>query len=68
MAALPIQRQVFASGFGNFRNFWFFNLNGGYSAPVIDDRLTRGGPAPRPAGRRSRNATSSTVIVSAPKS
>ena len=40
----PIQRQVFASGFGNFRNFWFFNLNGGYSAPVIDDRLTRGGP------------------------
>ncbi|PYP69855.1 MAG: hypothetical protein DMD41_16185, partial [Gemmatimonadetes bacterium] len=40
----PIQRQLFASSFGNFRNFWFFNLNGGYSAPVIDDRLTRGGP------------------------
>ncbi len=40
----PIQRQVFASSFGTFRNFWFFNLNGGYSAQVIDDRLTRGGP------------------------
>src|SRR2546425_3215765 len=40
----PIQRQLFASAFGWFRNFWFFNLNGGYSAPVVDDRLTRGGP------------------------
>ena len=40
----PIQRQLFASSFGTFRNFWFFNLSAGYSAPVVDDRLTRGGP------------------------
>jgi len=40
----PIQRQVFFSGFGTFRNFWFFNFFGGYGLTVVDDRLTRGGP------------------------
>ena len=40
----PIQRQVFFSSFGTFRNFWFFNLFGGYGLTVVDDRLTRGGP------------------------
>ena len=40
----PIQRQVFFTSFGTFRNFWFFNLFGGYGLTVVDDRLTRGGP------------------------
>ena len=40
----PIQRQVFFTSFGTFRNFWFFNLFGGYGLSVVDDRLTRGGP------------------------
>ena len=40
----PIQRQIFFSGFGTFRNFWFFNFFGGYGLTVVDDRLTRGGP------------------------
>ncbi|HEY6807885.1 MAG TPA: DUF5916 domain-containing protein [Gemmatimonadales bacterium] len=46
----PIQREVFATAFGTFKNFWFFNVDGGVAARVVDDRLTRGGPdalAPR---------------------
>jgi hypothetical protein len=40
----PIQREVFATAFGTFKNFWFFNVDGGVAASVVDDRLTRGGP------------------------
>lgn len=43
----PIQREVFATAFGTFKNFWFFNVDAGYGASVIDDRLTRGGPDAR---------------------
>ena len=40
----PIQKAVNGAVFGNFSNFWFFQLIGSYSAQVVDDRLTRGGP------------------------
>ena len=39
-----IQKAVYAFSFGTLRNFWFYNLNLGYSAAALDDRLTRGGP------------------------
>ncbi|HWZ27216.1 MAG TPA: DUF5916 domain-containing protein [Gemmatimonadales bacterium] len=40
----PIQRAVTGSVFGNFNNFWFFQVIGNYNAQAVDDRLTRGGP------------------------
>lgn len=47
----PIQRAVTATSFGNLVNFWFFQLSATYNDGVIDDRLTRGGPAAlAPAG------------------
>ncbi len=46
-----IQNAFSASAFGQFLSFWGVNLFGNYSARVIDDRLTRGGPlAIEPAG------------------
>jgi len=47
----PIQRKYSAFGYGQFRNFWSLNVNANYTAAVLDDRLTRGGPlARKPAG------------------
>jgi hypothetical protein len=47
----PIQRKTSAYLFGLFRNYWSVDVNASYSAGVIDDRLTRGGPlAAKPAG------------------
>ncbi len=47
----PIQRAIGAYVFGQFRNFWSFDLNLNYTATALDDRLTRGGPlAQKPAG------------------
>jgi hypothetical protein len=40
----PIQRAATASVFGNFTNFWFFQLIANYNGLAVDDRLTRGGP------------------------
>ena len=42
-----IERKVAAYAFGQFRNFWTAAVNLSYTAGVIDDRLTRGGPLAR---------------------
>ena len=39
-----IQRNVGAFGYMQLRNFWSFNWTAKYKTPVLDDRLTRGGP------------------------
>jgi len=45
-----IDRTVKAFGYGQFRNFWTGDWSLSYSPPVVDDRLTRGGPlAQKPA-------------------
>ncbi len=45
-----IDRPVKAFGYVQFRNFWTGDWSLTYDAPVVDDRLTRGGPlAARPA-------------------
>ncbi len=47
----PIDRKIAAFGFAQFRNFWSTNWSVSYTPPVVDDRLTRGGPlAMKPAG------------------
>ena len=40
-----------------FNNFWSANINGGYAAPVMDDRLTRGGPLARLPGDAHANGS-----------
>jgi hypothetical protein len=46
----PIDRPVKAFGYVQFRNFWTADWSLTYDLPVLDDRLTRGGPlAARPA-------------------
>src|SRR6266571_5371957 len=45
-----IDRTVKTFGYVQFRNFWTGNWSFSYSPPVVDDRLTRGGPlAQKPA-------------------
>jgi hypothetical protein len=39
-----IGASVGAFQFGQFPNYWGYNVNLGYSFPALDDRLTRGGP------------------------
>src|SRR5439155_1131388 len=41
---LAIQRDVGAFGYMQLRNFWSVNWTAKYEMPVLDDRLTRGGP------------------------
>ena len=46
----PIDRSVKTFGYVQFRNFWTGDWSLSYSPPVLDDRLTRGGPlAQKPA-------------------
>jgi len=40
-----IQKEAFVNAFGTLHNFWVFSVFAGYAATVVDDRLTRGGPA-----------------------
>lgn len=48
----PIQRSIGLFHFGQFLNYWGYNVFGNVRAAVLDDRLTRGGPlAKEPAGR-----------------
>jgi len=45
-----IDRTVKTFGYAQFRNFWTGDWSLSYSPPVVDDRLTRGGPlAQKPA-------------------
>src|SRR5213596_2356867 len=45
-----IDRTIKAFGYAQFRNFWTGDWSLSYSPPVVDDRLTRGGPlAQKPA-------------------
>ena len=47
----PIERKYGLLGYAQFRNFWAADISASYSAAVLDDRLTRGGPlAAKPAG------------------
>jgi hypothetical protein len=43
----PIERKYGTFAYGQFRNFWSASVSGSYSAAVLDDRLTRGGPLAR---------------------
>jgi uncharacterized protein DUF5916 len=46
----PIERKYGALGYVQFRNFWSADASASYTAPALDDRLTRGGPlAAKPA-------------------
>jgi len=48
----PIGRTIALFHFGQFLNYWGYNVFGNVRAAVLDDRLTRGGPlAKEPAGR-----------------